>query len=160
MPKPQVWTTLGVLCKDKEQEEERSRFVIHGGVISRHIGSCRVSPGANPMNRDHRQQALVLAARGHQAKSQEQSLLCENKRNEMTHMQRFGGGAPARVQVKRLLVFIGIQNLIHISKGKEKTNKTLIWQKAQGTDTHSAVKSDREHTDGDHSLISLGREIQ
>lgn len=75
------------------------------------------------MNRDHRQQGLVLAAQLHEAKSQEQSLLCENKRNEMTQMQCFGGGAPARVQVKRLLIFIGIQDLIHISKGKEKTNK-------------------------------------
>lgn len=43
----------------------------------------------------------------------------------MTQMHCFGGGAPARVQVKWLLIFIGIQNLIHISKGKEKETDFL-----------------------------------
>lgn len=48
-----------------------------------------------------------------------QYLLCENKRDEVTQMHGFGRGAPARVQVEWLLVFIGIENLIHVSK-KEK----------------------------------------
>ena len=37
----------------------------------------------------------------------------------MTQMHCFGGGAPACVQVEWLLIFIGIQNLIHISVGEE-----------------------------------------
>lgn len=50
-----------------------------------------------------------------------QHLLCEDKWDEVTHVHGFGRGAPARVQIKRLLVFIGFQNLIHVSEGKTET---------------------------------------
>lgn len=60
----------------------------------------------------------------------------------MTQMHCFGGGAPACVQIKWLLIFIGIKNLIHISKEKEgKRNSVIFWKKYQSTEAHLEVKS-------------------
>lgn len=47
-----------------------------------------------------------------------QYLLGEDEWDEVTHMHGFRRGAPARVEIERLLVFIGIQNLMHVSKGQ------------------------------------------
>lgn len=59
-----------------------------------------------------------------------QYLLGENKGDEMAYMHGFGRGAPACVQVKRLLVFIGIKDLIHVSKGKRrKGNRVILLRK-------------------------------
>ena len=47
-----------------------------------------------------------------------QYVLGEDEWDEVTHMHGFRRGAPARVEIERLLVFIGIQNLMHVSTGQ------------------------------------------
>ena len=54
-------------------------------------------------------------------------------------MHCFGGRAPARVQIKRLLVFIGIEHLIHISDGKRREQRDGLRRGPQ-----------RERSSGDH----------
>lgn len=44
-------------------------------------------------------------------------------------MHCFRRGAPARVQIKRLFVFVGIKNLIHISKGKRRKGNSVTLEK-------------------------------
>ena len=47
-----------------------------------------------------------------------QYLLGEDEWDEVPHVHGFRRGAPARVEIEWLLVFIGIQNLMHVSKGQ------------------------------------------
>lgn len=44
--------------------------------------------------------------------------LGKDERDEVADVHGFGGGAPARVQVKRLPALIGVQHLVHISNAE------------------------------------------
>jgi hypothetical protein len=77
-----------------------------------------------------------------------QYLLCENKWDEMTYMHCFRRWAPACVQIKWFLIFIGIENLIHIPNGKKRKGNNVIFCKTyQSTKAHLEMKNkDRNKT--------------
>ena len=56
-----------------------------------------------------------------------QYLLCEDKRDEVAYVHCFRRGAPARVQIKWFLIFIGIKNLMHVSKGKRRKENSVMF---------------------------------
>lgn len=56
-----------------------------------------------------------------------QYLLGEDEWDEVTHMHGFGRGASARVEIEWLLVFIGIQNLMHVSKGQRGQDNSEVF---------------------------------